>query len=175
MNTTTTDLTVIDFHPRYDVPTVAPKPQFDLSDPNLSFDDVLPSNYFSMEGLQTWLDDMGAEARVLTVTAVTMEWVYDPEKGEASGDWKPCAHFDETPTMLVINKSRGEMLKRMASSPLLRDWANVGQIAMRPGIANGKAQIVIEPVPGAAKVKPRPANGESTADFVQRTNDELFG
>ncbi|MCO5191433.1 MAG: hypothetical protein M9941_10320 [Anaerolineae bacterium] len=167
-------LTTINFQPRYDVPAKVPAPQFDLMNPDLSFDDVLPSNYFSMEALQTWLDDMGAEARLLTVTAITMEWVYDPEKGEETGDWKPCVHFAETPTMLVINKSRGEMFKRMASSPLLRDWANVGQIAMKPGVANGKAQIVIAPV--TAKSTSRAAtNDKSTSDFLAEVNDELFG
>ena len=49
--------------------------------------------------------------------------------------------------MLVINKSRGQQLKKLTRSPFLKDWENVGQIAIKPGIANGKAQIIIQSLP----------------------------
>jgi len=139
---------VANFQPLNDVPNKAPVPQMDLSNPNLSFDDVLPSNYFSMEDLQLWLEEREAESRVLTLTGCTIEYVYDPERGEETGGWKPCLSFAETATMLVINKSRGLQLKKLTNSPFLKDWAQVGQVAIKPGITNGKAQIIIERVPG---------------------------
>jgi hypothetical protein len=138
---------IIDFQPVNDVPTKAHAPQMDLSNPNLSFDDVLPANYFSMEDLEIWLEERNAESRILTVTGCSVEYVYDPEKGEETGDWKPCLSFAETGAMLVINKSRGQQLKKLTRSPFLKDWENVGQIAIKPGIANGKAQIIIQSLP----------------------------
>lgn len=154
-------ITVTSFHPVNDVPDKAPKPKMDLDNPNLSFDDVLPSNYLSMEDLQIWLDEREAESRILTVTGTSIEFVYDPEKGEESGDWKPCLSFTETGTMLVINKSRGQQLKKLTKSPFLKDWATVGQVAVKPGIANGKAQIVIEKVP-------------MDEDSLDKLNEDLF-
>lgn len=139
-------LVVVDFSPTNNVPDKAPAPQMDLTNPNLSYDDVLPSNYFSMEDLEMWLEERNAESRILTVTGCSVEFVYDPEKGEATGDWKPCLSFAETATMLVINKTRGMQLKKFTKSPFLKDWAKAGQIAIKPGIANGKAQIVITAV-----------------------------
>ena len=157
-----TAITVTNFHPINDVPDKAPKPQMDLDNPNLSFDDVLPSNYFSMEDLQIWLDEREAESRILTVTGASIEYVYDPEKGEESGDWKPCLSFAETGTMLVVNKSRGQQLKKLTNSPFLKEWATVGQVAVKPGIANGKAQIVIEHVP-------------MDEASLAKVNEDLFG
>lgn len=142
-----TAVTVTSFHPVNDVPDKAPAPSMDLSNPHLSFDDVLPANYFSMERVQEWLGERGAESRVLTVTGASVEFVYDPEKGVDTGEWKPCLSFEDTATMLVINVSRGKQLKKMTGSPFLRDWAKIGRIAIRPGIADGKAQIVIGHVP----------------------------
>ena len=51
-----TAVTVTDFHPINEVPSKAPTPQMDLGNPNLSYDDVLPSNFFSMEDLQVCLE-----------------------------------------------------------------------------------------------------------------------
>lgn len=142
-----TAVVVASFHPINDVPDKAPAPQLNLDDPNLAFDDVLPSNYFSMEDLELWLEERSAESRILTVIGCTLEFVHDPEKGVETGDWKPCLSFEETATMLVVNKSRGMQLKKLTRSPFLRDWAKAGRIAIRPGIANGKAQIVIAAAP----------------------------
>lgn len=167
------ELTVVNFQPVNEVPERAPAPKMDLFNPNLSFDDVLPSNYFSMERLQEWLDERGAESRVLTVTGCTVEFVYDPEKGVESGDWKPCLAFEEVDTMLVINVTRGQQLKKLANSPFLADWGQVGQVAIKPGIGNGKAQIVITAVPGSeangakSRIKSRP-------NVVDDANDDLF-
>lgn len=142
-----TAVTLASFHPINDVPDKAPAPQLDLDNPNLAYDDVLPSNYFSMEELELWLEERGAESRLLTVIGCSLEFVFDPEKGEATGDWKPCLSFAETATMLVINKTRGMQLKKLTNSPFLKEWAKAGRIAIKPGIANGKAQIVLTAVP----------------------------
>jgi hypothetical protein len=48
--------------------------------------------------------------------------------------------------MLVINKTRGMQLKKLTNSPFLKEWAKAGQIAIKPGIGNGKAQIIITAV-----------------------------
>jgi hypothetical protein len=174
MTQKTSELVTVSFNPINEVPLTAPPVKVDLMDPNLSFDDVLPANYFSMEDLQIWLDERGAESRILTVTSLTMEYVYDPEKGEATGEWKPCMQFAETGTMLVINKTRGQQLKRMTGSPYLRDWASAGAVAIKPGIGNGKAQIVFTAIP-AATAAPEP-QGDSMADEpLEDLNDELFG
>lgn len=142
-------LTVVDFGPTVEVPEKAPPLQVDVTNPLLSLDDVLPDNFISMEGLEAWLKERGAESRILTVIGVSMELLYDPQKGEkpADGEWKPCLSFAETASKLVINKTRGAQLTALARSRLLAAWAQVGQIAIRPGIANGKAQVVIDPVP----------------------------
>jgi hypothetical protein len=49
--------------------------------------------------------------------------------------------------MLVINHTRKNQLKEMTHSPFLRDWAKVGHIVIRPDIAEGHAQIVIDRAP----------------------------
>jgi hypothetical protein len=161
------------FSPSVDVPDSAPvMPEGWVNNPNLSMDDVLPSNFISMEGLQQWLDDRDAEARVLTVIGVSIELLYDPAKDKPeNGEWKPCLSFAETPSMLVVNKTRAQQLSAIARSPLLRHWAKVGQIAIRPGIGNGKAQVIIEPVPGDASTA---RNGDSETD-LNDLNEELFG
>ena len=159
----TKQVAVVNFQPTQDVPDDAPPMPFDLSNPNIAFDDVLPDNYFSLDGLQQWLSDRNAESRVLTVVGVSMELLYDPAKEKPKdGSWKPCLRFAETPTLLVINKSRGEQLSRLVGSPLLAKWAEAGQVCIKPGIANGKAQICIEPLP------------HDYDSSVEDVNDDLF-
>ena len=82
-------LVTIDFSPVNEVPEKAPAPKVDFNNPHLSYDDVLPSAYFSMADLELWLEERDADSRILTVTGCSMEYVYDPEKGIESGDWKP--------------------------------------------------------------------------------------
>ncbi len=160
--------TAVTFRPVNDVPDKAPVPTMDLDNPNLSFDDVLPSNYFSMERLQEWLEEREAESRILNVTGASVEFVYDPEKGIETGEWKPCLSFEETDTMLVINVTRGQQLKKMTGSPFMKDWARVGQVALKPGIGNGKAQIVFAAIPGGNGRKPL------TDEEDAKLNEELF-
>ena len=146
---TSKDLVVSSFEPIQVVPAAAPKPPADLANPHLSADDILTENYFSMAALEQWLSERNAEARVLTVTGCTVEYLFDPQqdKDGTNGEWKPVLWFAETDTGLVINKTRSGQLRQMTGSPLLAAWTHVGQIAIKPGIGNGKAQIVINPVP----------------------------
>ena len=165
------------FGPSQPVPDTAPAIKVDIYNPDLSIEDVLPENYMSLESLTAWLELREAEARVLTVANVTMELLYDPAKETpAAGEWKPVLWFHETEFGLVVNKSRGQMLVKMANSPRLADWAKVGQVALRPGIANGKAQIIIAPLKANGK-----ATGKRTVDpdvagqSNEAINADLFG
>ena len=132
--------------PTLAAPEKAPIPSFDLGNPNLNFVDLFPENLFSLDGLQV-IVDQGGGSLVLTVTACTIEYVFNPENGEASGSWKPCLSFAETPTRLVLNKTRARSVMDRARSPFARDWGGIGHIALRPGIKDGRAQIIIELVP----------------------------
>ena len=150
----TKELAVVNFAPTLEVPDNAPPLPVDVGNQHLTVDDLFPENFLSMAGLERWLNERNAESRVLTVTAVSMELLYDPSNGEKpkDGTWRPCLSFAETDSKLVINKSRAEMLSAMVQSPLIAAWAKVGAIAIKPGIANGKAQIVITRPPAAADI-----------------------
>lgn len=115
---------------------------------NLSFYDLFAENYFSLDGLQELLDLAGADSLVLTVKACTMQPLYDPSKGEKPQDakWMPCFSFEETSTMLVLNKSRSAIAKKITGSPFPRHWHGVGKIELNPGILNGNGQIVFKQV-----------------------------
>lgn len=162
-----TDLAVINFSPTLEVPDNAPPMPIDPSNEAVSFDDLFPANFFSMEDLANWLTERKAESRILTVTGASMELLFDPATEKPKdGRWLPCLSFEETSTKLVINKSRGNQLRRMTGSPLFKAWAHVGQIAIKAGIENGKAQIVIERVPTQSA-----GPEESLEDF----NKSMFG
>lgn len=172
----TNQLTTVSFAPTLDVPDTAPVLTVDVANPGLTFDDLLPANFISMEGLEQWLDERNAAARVLTVTGVSMELLYDPAREKpADGEWKPCLSFAETDSKLVINKTRAAQLKRLTGSPLVAACIGL-TIAIRPGIGNGKAQVVIEGVPNSAEStrRSKPTNGRRPAD-VDDINSELFG
>lgn len=141
------------FAPVQDVPAAAPTPPADLDNPHLSADDILTENYCSMVALEDWLADREAESRVLTVTGCTIEYLYDPaaDKDGKNGEWKPVLWFADTDTGLVINR------------------AQAGTVAIRPGIANGKAQIVIALVEIAA------GNGNLPEDYgIEDANEDFF-
>jgi hypothetical protein len=168
---TTKELTTKTFTPVQDVPAAAPNPPADLTNPHLSADDILTENYFSMAALEDWLADRDAESRVLTVTGCTVEYLYDPQqdKDGKNGEWKPVLWFAETDTGLVINKTRSGQLRKMTGSPLLSAWAAAGTVAIKPGIANGKAQIVIAPIEIAA------GNGEVSDGYsIEDANEDFF-
>ncbi len=168
--TNQTALTILDFTNTIEVPANAPKPPAWMFDENASIDDALPQRFMSMEALEEWLQDRHAESRILTITAITCELLYDGAEGEkaaAAGEWKPVLWFEETETGLVINKTRGQQMKKLANSPLLKHWAKVGQIALKVGVFNGKAQIGITAVP---QQKP---TGRARPDLDSRPVEDL--
>ena len=170
---TSNDLATRTFEPVQIVPTAAPKPPADLANPHLSADDILTENYFSMAVLEQWLAERGAESRVLTITGCTVEYLFDPQqdKDGKNGEWKPVLWFAETDTGLVINKTRSGQLRQMSGSPLLAAWTEIGQIAIKPGIGNGKAQIVILSVPGNGN-----GRGSLPEDYsIEDANADLIG
>jgi hypothetical protein len=132
--------------PTMEIPMEAPKPGFDLGNPDLSIIDLFPENFFSMDGLQAILDVEAGHSVALTVAACHIEYVFDPAKGEASGEWKPVLSFEETGTKLILNKTRAQVAQQLTGSPLVRAWAGLGQISIRPGIKDGHAQILLEPL-----------------------------
>ena len=93
------------------------------------------------------------------------------DKDGKNGEWKPVLWFSETDTGLVINKTRSGQLRQMTGSPLLAAWAEVGQISIKPGIGNGKAQIVIMSVPGNGNDRGSLPEDYSIAD----ANADLIG
>lgn len=158
-----TDLTVVDFSPTLDVPENAPPLPVDVQSEALSFDDLFPENFFSMEALQAWLNERGAESRLLGVTGASIELLFDPSSEKpADGRWLPCLSFKETSTKLVVNKTRANQLRKLTGSPLMKDWAKVGAISIYAGIDNGKAQICIKRPP-------------MTSAELDQFNKELFG
>lgn len=174
---------VINFAPLQELPADAPPMKIDPYNPHLSFEDVLPENYISMESLQNWCDSRNADARILTVTAVSIELLFDPSKGEkaADGEYKPVLWFAETESGLVINKSRGQMLTKLAGSPMLARWGKVGQVALKVGIANGKGQVIIQALPESDEPEVKQTrrgsgNGRNKPPVdMDGMNDDLFG
>jgi hypothetical protein len=174
-------ITPVTFNPLQAVPAKAPKPPADLSNPHLSADDILTENYFSMAALEQWLKERQAESRVLTVTACSVEYLFDPQSDPSGerGEWRPVLWFVETDTGLVINKTRSNQLRQLTGSPLLAAWAQAGQIAIKPAIDNGHAQIVIAALPvaptpaPASRIESRPA---LPSDYdLDQANRDLFG
>lgn len=168
---------VINFAPTLEVEDTAPALKVDVNNPDLAFDDVLPSNFLSMEGLQRWLNEREAESRVLTVSHVSVELLYDPKKGEKpkDGEWKPVLWFEETESGLVINKTRGEQLNKIAGSPLLARWREIGTVALTVGIFGGKAQIGIASLRVNGKANGNGNRATIEGDPVAAANSELFG
>ena len=161
--------------PTLDVPDKAPPPSFDLTNPDLTFVDLFPENFYSLEGLQAITDEMGGPL-VLTVASASIEYIYNPEKGEDSGQWKPVLSFAEATTKLVLNKTRARVVMQLAGSPLIRNWHNIGSIAIKPGIVDGKAQIqILRPPKRTQQPTPR-KNGKAVDDkSIDELNQELFG
>ena len=158
------------FHNRIEVPTSAPAPPSAMFNPNASFDDAFPEQYFSKASLAEWLRERSAQERILTIDAITWELLYDPSKNEKpeNGEWRPVLWFMEVATGLVLNKTRGEHMKIITNSPLLRNWGKKGlRIAISTGDFNGHSQIGIsyapDPDPDWAREPESAATAQSAA------------
>lgn len=158
--------------PVSEIPEKAPIMPFDIEKPDLSILDVFPDNYFSMEGLQNILDFTQAAGLGLTVTACTIECVYDPAKDEdgRSGKWTPVLSFAETGTRLVLNKTRARAAWDVSGSPLVKDWAGLGQVMIRPGIRDGHAQILLE----RARANGNPPRSVGGRKAETSSQDDIF-
>jgi hypothetical protein len=173
---------VVPFSPVNPLPKgVRPMP-FDLNE-HLTADHIpaVNANYMSLERLELWLKGRDADARELTVTGVSMEWLYDPkvDPDGAEGEWKPCLSFAETSEMLVINITRRQQVEGIARSAIIMRWGEIGKVMLKPGLYNGKGQIGIFPAPAGDSDNGK-ANGaksriKARPDVVDAANDDLFG
>lgn len=158
-----------DFHNRIEVPHGAPAPPSIMFNKEATFDDAFPERFFSKAALEKWLKERSALQRLLTIDGISWELLYDPSKNEKpkDGEWRPVLWFIEVETGLVLNKTRGEHMKLITNSPLLRNWGRRGQqVALAVGDFNGHYQIGIEhaPDPDPDWMKPEPtATAQSAA------------
>jgi len=166
---------IINFSPTQEVPPEAPPLKIDTSNPYLSFDDVITKQYLSMDALTNWLAARDAESRIVTITHISMEYIYNPEKqSKKDGDWKPVVWFDEIESGLPINQTRGRQLTALAGGDQrLAAWSVLGQVTIRPAIADGNAQIVFGRVPVANGSNGRASTVPPDYDYTA-ANDDLF-
>ena len=70
---------------------------------------------------------------------------------------------------------RARAVMDLARSPFARDWGGIGQIAIKPGIKDGRAQIVIEPAPdgGESAKKGKGKSKSNGSDIVEEINETL--
>lgn len=163
--------------PLLDVPAVAPVPTFDLTNPDLTFDDVFQPNYLSAEYVEAMMEANGGVPLEYTVEQCTIEYVYDPTQGENSGEWKPVLHLAGTESKIVLNKTRAELCIAITGSRRIRDWDGLGRIHVWAGAdkKNRKYQLLFRLAPDAIDGAPASANGRRANDaVVTDINEELF-
>ena len=125
-----------------------PKPDL-IWDENTTVDDLAPPRFFGLEAMQesfrlrSKASGERVESMVLTIAGISQEYLCDPDRPK-EGDWKVCLSFEETPTMLVLNKTRLQQMSQITGSPFPMSWVTYGKISLRPGLFNGKGQIGIE-------------------------------
>lgn len=158
---------------KHDVPDAAKPLSSILDKPELTFYDLFPQRFFSMDYVEE-LNRAGGGHMVLTPSGVSMEWVYDPEKDEsgANGEWKPCMNFKETDTQLVLNKSRARLCVQLTGSSVPAHWSKVGKITLFPGVLNKKAQLTFQQAGG---VDGEAVNGNGVRPNAGSVDDDLFG
>jgi hypothetical protein len=152
-------------------PNKAPLPAFDPASAN--YFDMFAPQYYNLETVQA-LTREGGGPLLLQIERVDVEYVYNPERGEDSGEWKPVIHFMGGGPALVVNQTRAKVLMNAARSIHVGEWARAGWLEVSAGIENGQAQIVIAPntVLQQSDGAEQPAKGMTTVDAI---NDELFG
>lgn len=132
--------------------------------------DIQPAAYFSRQWLKQFLKDHDMEALILTVKHISAEYVQNPEKPEKD-DWKNCLSFHETPTLLVLNRSRSLMMAE-AFGPTVAGWIN-RKVVLYVGeadfdFAEGHVQICI------ASAEDGQGNAAEAVN-VDDVNSVLFG
>jgi len=152
-------------------PEKAPMPGFDPSVAN--FYDMFAPQYYNLDTVQALMNEGGGPL-LLEVETVNVEYVYNPEHGEDSGEWKPVIHFKGGGPALVANQTRAKVLMKASKSIRVKDWHRAGWFEISAGIENGQAQIVILPstIPNNDGKTSLGKDGESDLDNL---NEELFG
>lgn len=155
-------------------PEKAPLPTFDPNQAN--YFDMFAPQYYNLETVQALMKEGGGPL-LLEVERVAVEYVYNPEHGEDSGEWKPIVYFVGEGPALVLNQTRAKVLMKATRSIHVSDWHRVGWLEVSAGIENGKAQIVIEPAnPSGAKAQDGAAAAQDAASSVlEAINEDLFG
>ena len=156
-------------------PEKAPMPAFDPIEAN--YFDMFAPQYYNLETVQALMKEGGGPL-LLEVENVAVEYVYNPERGEDSGEWKPVIHFVGGGPALVLNQTRAKVLMKATRSIHVGDWQRVGWLEVAAGIDNGKAQLVIVPANAPGEVTHSSANsvgdnGGKTA--IDELNEEHFG
>ena len=156
-------------------PEKAPMPAFDPREAN--YFDMFAPQYYNLETVQALMKEGGGPL-LLEVENVAVEYVYNPERGEDSGEWKPVIHFVGGGPALVLNQTRAKVLMKATRSIHVGDWQRVGWLEVAAGIDNGKAQLVIAPASAPGEATHSSANsvgdnGGKTA--IDELNEELFG
>ena len=156
-------------------PDKAPMPDFDPKEAN--YFDMFAPQYYNLETVQALMKEGGGPL-LLQVEQVIVEYVYNPEHGEDSGEWKPVVHFVGSGPALVLNQTRAKVLMKATRSIHVDDWQRVGWLELAAGIENGKAQLVIAPsdAPGeATNASAVTASGNGSKTAIDDLNEELFG
>lgn len=156
-------------------PDKAPMPAFDPTGAN--YFDMFAPQYYNLETVQALVKEGGGPL-LLQVESVDVEYVYNPEHGEDSGEWKPVVHFVGNGPALVLNQTRAKVLMKATRSIHVRDWKRVGWLELEAGIESGNAQLLITPanLPGDLRnhgvAETGDRGGKSVIDEI---NEELFG
>lgn len=153
-------------------PVKAPAPLFNPQDAN--YFDMFAPQYYNMETVQALMREGGGPL-LRQVERVGVEYVFNPERGEDSGEWKPVIHFIGNGPALVVNQTRAKVLMNASRSIHVNEWHRVGWLEISAGIENGQAQIVITPANPPQDASPSAGSGNGQASALVEVNELLFG
>lgn len=177
----TKDHAVVPFDPTrftVEMPNNAPPVAFDVNDPGFNWRMVMPSNFWSIDGLKERKAELGGWP-VLTPARIVVKPVYDPSDYDDNKPIPPQAltpklvmEFAEASPALVLNKSRCEIATTLTGTSDPRQWAErLGPVMLLTDIYNGKGQIIFERAPVARAT----GKGNGKDKSVDDLNQELFG
>lgn len=153
-------------------PVKAPAPLFDPEDAN--YFDMFAPQYYNLETVQALMREGGGPL-LRQVERVAVEYVFNPERGEDSGEWKPVIHFVGNGPALVMNQTRAKVLMNASRSIHVNEWHRVGWLEVSAGIENGQAQIVITPANPPQGTEPSATGDNGRASALDEVNELLFG
>ena len=153
-------------------PAKAPVPSFNPQDAN--YFDMFAPQYYNLETVQALMREGGGPL-LRQVERVAVEYVFNPERGEDSGEWKPVIHFIGNGPALVVNQTRAKVLMKAARSIHVKDWHRVGWLEIAVGIENGQAQIVLTPANPSAGQSPSTGDDNGRTSALDEVGELLFG